>query len=207
MNPEEQKTEATTAPEAATAPSAPPQDPVTPEVNDQQQETDTQSTLPPEGLQKELERARKEAASYREKLRAKEAAEEAAAEAARRKSLTAEQRAAEAEQKAEQAIKDAAERVAQAERRAALTGVVADANAALKLLDPEAHLNEDGTVNTEALLASFPFLAVTTAQAGKTPAPGAGGTAPKPVTTADLGNLTPEEFEKRRAEIYAALRK
>lgn len=207
MNEDEQNTEATTAPEAATTPTPPPQEQVTPEVTDQPQETDTQSSLPPEGLQKELERARKEAASYREKLRAKEAAEEAAAEAARRKSLTAEQRAQEAEQKAEAAVKAAEERVAQAERRAALTGIVADANAALKLLDPEQHLNDDGTVNTEALLASFPFLAVTTPQPGKTPAPGAGGSAPKPTSIADLGNLTPEEFEKRRAEIYAGLRK
>lgn len=168
----------------------------------------TDSTLTLEAAQKELERARKEAARYRTQLREREEADAKAAEEKRQAELTAEERAREAEAKAQEAIAAADARVQAAERKAALTGKVADATAALKLLDPEAHLNEDGTVNTEALLESYPFLAVTTpAPAGKTPAPGAGGTAPKPTTIADLENLTPEEFEKRRAEIYAGLRK
>lgn len=116
-------------------------------------------TLTLEGATAELARARKEAATYREKLRALEAAEEAAAEAERRKALTAEQRAAEAEAKAEAATKAADERVKAAERLVSLTGKVVDPKAALKLLDPEKHLDDSGAIKFDALLESYPFMA------------------------------------------------
>lgn len=54
-------------------------------------------------------------------------------------------------------VKEAEERAVRAERLAALKGSVADANAALKLLEDD-HLDEDGTVNVEKLLEAYPFL-------------------------------------------------
>lgn len=83
---------------------------------------------------------------------------------------------ADAEERAKRARMDEAERLkaeladkdkeiatakaeaANARQVAALTGKVVDAGAALKLLDPERHLAEDGTVNTTALLTDYPFL-------------------------------------------------
>lgn len=72
------------------------------------------------------------------------------------------------------------------ERSQALTGKVADPAAAQKLLDPEKHLNKDGTVNTEALLSDFPFLAPS-AQPAATSPDGAGGAQNMPAgNSADL---------------------
>lgn len=62
-------------------------------------------------------------------------------------------------------------RAAAAERKAELTGKVSDLGAALKLIEP-AHLNEDGTVNLEALTKAYPLLAV---QQGAAPTIGNGG--------------------------------
>lgn len=56
------------------------------------------------------------------------------------------------------ALTAAEKRAVNAERLAALTGKVADPKAALRLLDDD-HLTEDGTVNVDALLNAYPFLA------------------------------------------------
>lgn len=61
-----------------------------------------------------------------------------------------------------------------ATRTAALAGKVADPALALKALDPTKHLNEDGTVKVEALLADHPALAPTGTVAA-TAADGGGG--------------------------------
>lgn len=151
--------------------------------------------LTPEAAAKELARARKEAATYREKLRKHEEAAAAAAEAKRRKELTIEQRAKETEEKAQQAIEAAEARATAAERRAALTGHVADAVAALKLLDPEKHLNDDGTVNTDALLADYPFLKPADAKA--TPA---GIPNPRSTTPKDPSKMTDAEWYAHKTQ-------
>ena len=54
-------------------------------------------------------------------------------------------------------VREAEERAIRAERLAALKGSVADPKAALKLLEDE-HLNDDGTVNVDKLLETYPFL-------------------------------------------------
>lgn len=86
---------------------------------------------------------------------------------------------------------EAEARAVAAERRAALTGQVADAAAALKLLDEAKHLNEDGTVNATALLADYPFL--------KPPAPGIaaiGGANPR--GQKDASQMSDEEYFRTR---------
>lgn len=86
---------------------------------------------------------------------------------------------------------EAEARAVAAERRAALTGQVADAAAALKLLDEAKHLNEDGTVNATALLADYPFL--------KPPAPGTaaiGGANPR--GQKDASQMSDEEYFRTR---------
>lgn len=71
-----------------------------------------------------------------------------------------------------------------AERRASLVGKVADPAAALRLLDDDEHLADDGSVNVDALLKTYPFLAPTTPPAG---APAASTGAP----TNTRGKATP----------------
>lgn len=88
---------------------------------------------------------------------------------------------------------DAEARAIAAERRAALTGKVADASAALKLLDPEKHLDSDGNVNTEALLTDYPFLKPTTP--GATPIGGA-----NPRGQKDSSLMSDEEFFTSRTK-------
>ena len=80
-----------------------------------------------------------------------------------------------------------------AERRASLTGKVADPEAALKLLDESVHLTEDGSIDTDALLKSYPFLAVTDGQK-RVDIPGARTSA------AATGNLSPEDFRGKSPE-------
>jgi hypothetical protein len=71
-------------------------------------------------------------------------------------------------------IAEAEQKALTAERKAALTGRVADPTAALRLLD-DAHVNDDGTINVDALLKAYPFLTPAT---GPTPTRGAGGNTP-----------------------------
>lgn len=126
----------------------------------QEATTDTSTTEQVETFDREyVEKLRKENATYRTKAKAaEEAAEKARLDAERQKldeverlkaeKADAEKRAAELEAKA-----------TAAERRAALTGRVADPIAALKLLDESEHLGDDGSVNVDKLLESYPFLA------------------------------------------------
>lgn len=96
---------------------------------------------------------------------------------------------------AKEAMQAAERRAVMAERQAALVGRVADAKAALRLLD-DSHIDDDGNVNVDALLDAYPFLRVTEStkpQATSTTAP-----SPKPsgrrVTVDDLSRMTPAEI-------------
>lgn len=134
------------------------------------------STLTPEAKDRELERARKEAAKYRTRLREKEDAEKAAAEEARRAELTAEQRAKEAEEKAAAAIADAEARVKRAQREARLAQHFTRPERVIALGgDDDRFWNEDGTPNLELLTPEFTEYAATAAKpaAVTTPAPAA----------------------------------
>lgn len=53
---------------------------------------------------------------------------------------------------------EAEKRAQEAEWRADLAEHVVDAKKAIKLIDPEKHLNEDGSVNVEAFLKDNPFM-------------------------------------------------
>lgn len=75
----------------------------------------------------------------------------------------------------EKAQADALAKAAAAERRAALTGKVIDPVATLKLLDDTRHLDGDGNLDVEKILADYPFLAPK-ATGGTPSTPGAGGT-------------------------------
>lgn len=98
------------------------------------------------------------------------------------------------EQKAAAAA--ANERATNAERKAALTGKVADVNAALKLLEPE-HILEDGSVNTEMFLGKYPFLATQNQQ----PDPTQGGNGKGKPGDIDYTTLSQEDFRKARDKI------
>lgn len=95
---------------------------------------------------------------------------------AERDKMDAEQRLAAEKKDAEDRARAAEERAVAAERRASLAGHVVDPAAAIKLLDPEKHLDKDGNVSVEKLLKDFPFLAP--GKPGPS-APGAGGAHPK----------------------------
>ena len=122
--------------------------------------TDTQTTEQPETFDREyVEKLRKENASYRTKAKeAQEAAEKAKTDAERAKLDDIERLKAEKADAEKRAAEIEARAIA-AERRAALTGKVADPQAALKLLDESEHLGDDGSVNVDKLLESYPFLA------------------------------------------------
>lgn len=144
------------------------------ETTDAQEATTTTDTAPETFDREYVEKLRKENATYRTKAKA---AEEAAAKArldAERQKLDEVERLKAEKADADKRVAELEAKATAAERRAALTGKVADPTAALKLLDPEQHLTEDGSVNVDALLETYPFLAP-----GKTPTqastPGAGG--------------------------------
>jgi hypothetical protein len=99
---------------------------------------------------------------------------------------TYKQRAEDAERKAQEAE---LARV-QSAREASLIGRVADAKKALRLLDPEKHLDEDGNVRVDAFLADNPFMAFKSA----------GVTIPGPHSTAEPNVLKPEDFVGKPAE-------
>lgn len=169
------------------------------------QDATDQTTTQPETQQPEtfdreyVQKLRDENAKYR--TRAKEAAEaaEAAKTAAERAKLDdLERERAEKADLQKQLEQERAERV-NAQRQAALTGKVADPAAALKLLDPDAHLTEDGSVNVEALLESFPFMAPK--QAGPTPTSGAGGSTPRVMTSDRLKSMDSKEFEELQKRV------
>jgi len=153
-------------------------------------EAEKTGTTPPEGgneldvekiIKKRLERERRKWEAEREEAERRARMDEAE----RLKAELADRDKAIAEAKA------AAEA---AERRAALTGKVADPAAALKLLDPEEHVDEEGNVNVDALLKSYPFLAPQ--QSGPTPTRSGGGSAPT-TTSVQLSQLQ-EQLGKAR---------
>ena len=124
------------------------------------------------------------------------AREEAAAAALEQAQMTeAERSKAQLEQiKAELQTERA--RATTAERKAALVGKVANVDAALKLLDPE-HILEDGSVNTDAFLGKYPFLAATTNQPDNT----TGGNGKGKPGDIDYTTLSQEDFRKARDKI------
>lgn len=88
-------------------------------------------------------------------------------------------------------IEEAEAKATAAERRASLTGKVADPAAALRLLDDD-HLNADGNVNVDALLKAYPFLAPTQERAS---APAASTGAPPPhVGGTRVSSMPSDEF-------------
>lgn len=149
-----------------------------------------------EALKAKYERAQKDLQTFRtradEVTAAQKAAEEKAlAEAdAVKKTELLQAKVAELEK----ASADALAKAAAAERRAALTGKVVDPAAALKLLDDTRHLDGDGNIDVEKVLADYPFLAPS--KAGSTPVTtGAGGTLSG--KTATIASLR-ERLEKAR---------
>lgn len=187
------------------------QEPTTPTKSEPTEpETKPEPTaLSQEDWQKEAEKARKEAAKYRTKLREKEEAEAKAAEDKRKAELTAEERAKEAERKAEEAVRAAETRALAAERRASLAGKVTNPDRVLRLMDdPTEFFGEGGEVNTDALAAAFPEYMPSTDGSKRTATSGAAGPAPKPITTREqIGKLTPAEYEAKRAEILAGMKR
>lgn len=152
----------------------------------------------PESFDREyVESLRAENAKYR--TRAKEAAEAAAeaTKAAERAKLDELELA-----KAEQADLKAAlelERAnrTSAERRAHLTGQVVDPVAALKLLDPEKHVKEDGSINLELFLTDFPYMQAASVEGVRIPGGRSKGSGP-----IDLKSMTAEEINSRWSEIH-----
>jgi hypothetical protein len=105
-----------------------------------------------------LKAANNEAAKYRIKAReAREATEKAKQEAERAKLDDLERvqlEKADLEKQLE-AERDKAQR---ALRKSELVGKAADADAALRLLDADKHINEDGSINQEAFFTDYPFM-------------------------------------------------
>ncbi|AFZ66075.1 capsid assembly scaffolding protein Gp46 family protein [Deinococcus peraridilitoris] len=95
--------------------------------------------------------------------------------------------------------KAAEDRVTAAERRAALTGKVVNADAALKLMDPDKHLDAEGNLNVDALLKDHPYLAPTTQSAGATAPNGGGGT--QQTGKVDFSTMSDKEFAEYQARV------
>lgn len=177
------------------------QAPTTPEVTTPTQPQDA----PVETFEREyVEKLRKENASYRTRAKDAEDALAAAKTAVEREKLDEVERVKAEKADIEKALE--AERAARtsAERRASLTGKVIDPEAALKLLNPETHLDEDGNVNVEALLETHPFLAPTKTHAPATP--GASGLPPnRALTLEKIQAMSPDEINANWDAVQAAL--
>jgi len=91
-----------------------------------------------------------------------------------------------------------------AERRATLTGKVADPTAALRLLDEEEHLDADGNVNVKALLETYPFLAPA---GGSVDLPGARTHKKPKLTMDDVKKMTPGQVNERWDEVQEVFRR
>lgn len=171
----------TQAPEATTTPAAP--------------------EAQPETFEREyVEKLRKENATYRRKAQEAHEAVEAAKTAAERAKLDELERVKAEKADVEKRIAELELRSLTAERRAAITGKVADATAALKLLDETRHLDQDGAVKVDALLTDYPFLAPKALAGSSIPAPDA----TKTINAADLQRMTPEEINKNWDAVKAA---
>lgn len=146
-----------------------------------------------------VEKLRKENATYRTKAKKAEEAAEAAKKAAEREKLDEVERLKAEKADADKRLAEIEARAVAAERRAALTGKVADPAAALRLLD-EAHLDDDGNVLVDKLLEAYPFLAP------KEPGvniPGARTARQSTLTHEDIARMTPEQVNERWTEIQA----
>jgi len=165
----------------------------TPEV-ETETPTQPQQDLAPDVMQKELERARKEAAKYRTRLREKEEAEQAAEEEKRRAEQTAEERARELQEQLERAERDANMRVMTAERKSQLAGKVTNPNRVLKLMEDHEEYFDGVEPNVDRILEDFPEYAPKQDEPKSAPAP-QGAPAPAKSITADrLADMTPEEI-------------
>lgn len=140
------------------------------------------ATALPEWARRELHTARQDAARERERRRETETAAQA--------------RALELERQAQ----DLEARATNAERRALLTGRVADVELAMSVADR--HIS-DGRLDVDALLTAHPALAPTRAAT----LPGAPSPAPaaRPLTLDALENLTPDEINARWEDARAQL--
>lgn len=118
-----------------------------------------------EGLRRERNTAREQLAQAQARVQELEATMDATKQTELEQQL-AEARAENERLKGEQTT---------AQRRAALDGKVANVDLALRALDPAKHLDKDGNVKVEALLADFPQLSTTAATAATAP-DGGGGT-------------------------------
>ena len=184
----------------------------TPDTNDQTEQPEapeaegTSTELSPEDMRREMEKARKEAAKYRTRLREKEEAEKTAQEAKRQAEMTAEERAKEAERRAETALAEAEARVQKAERRAALAGKVSNPDRVLRLMDdPESYF--DGTEpNLDAILSDFAEYAPSKRQSAPAPE-GTPGPSGRRYTSDDLKNMTEAEINANWSAISADLKK
>lgn len=154
--------------------------------------SETQVEQPQETFDRDyVRKVREEAKANRTRAQAAEKALEEYKKAAEREKLDEVERLKAEKADAENALAQEREARTSAERMASLTGKVADPVAALKLLDTTKHLNEDGTVNTEALLADYSFLTPAAARVD-IPAVRSGN--------AGDGPLSPEDFRGKSSE-------
>lgn len=175
------------------------------EAPEAEEQTTTETpTLSPEARDKELERARKEAAKYRTKLREKEEAEKAAQEAKRQAELTAEQRAAEAEAKAAKALEEAEVRVRDAKREAKLAGNVSNPERVMRLMDNAEEFFDGVEPNVAAILEAFPEYAVR--QETGVNIPGARSSGKQKFTHEDISRMTEAQINENWPEIKAFLK-
>ena len=158
-----------------------------------QEDAEATTTLAPDALQRELEKARKEAAKYRTRLREREEAEKAAQEAKKQAEMTAEERAKAAEKRAEEALAAAEARVLTAERKAALAGKLTNVDRVMRLMDdPEAYF-DGGTPDVDMILRDFPEYAPAAREIN----------IPGSKTANQPGSLKPEDF-KGKSEAWIA---
>lgn len=107
--------------------------------------------------------------------RAKASWEREAKEKSDREKLGMEERLKKDLDEAIQKVADAEKRARAAEWKAELAGKVVSTTAALKLVDADKHVKQDGTLDVEAVLKEYPFLAAQQAAAGTDSQQPAGG--------------------------------
>ena len=132
--------------------------------------------------------------------------ETARAEAEKRAQMSVAERLETEKKELEAKLAEAEQRTKQADLKEQLLGKVSNVKAAMKLLD-DSHRTEEGAVDLERFFADYPEQKP--AEASPSPAlniPGARSTKEQPLSKEQIGEMTAEEFAKRRDEIYAALR-
>lgn len=175
----EETTQAPVEPQDGSTTSAP---------QDEATETSVQETFDREYVEK----LRKEAASYRTRAKELEAQNEEAKKAAERAKMD-EVEAAKAEAtELREALEAARHEAQRATWKAGLTGKVVNPDAALKLLDPEKHMTDDGNVDVDALLSEYDFLAPQSQ--GRSPV------SPANTASSKQGPLTAQDFRGKSRE-------